>query len=82
MIFDEAGSGTWLGPVFLNGVHDYFRTQDPIRFRPVQYRFSRDLKEAARKRQAFTVSQAEQLRFGYSRPFQGEKVITLGSVTE
>jgi integrase len=41
-----------------------------------------DLKEAARKRQAFTVSQAEQLHFGYSRPFEGKKVITLGSVTE
>ena len=40
-----------------------------------------DLKEAARKRQIFTISQAEQLHSGYSKPFAGEKVINLNSVT-
>lgn len=40
-----------------------------------------DLKEAARKRQAFTDVQAEQLRFGYGSPFEEKKVINLRSAT-
>jgi integrase len=40
-----------------------------------------DLKEAARERQAFTFSQAEQLQFGYSGPNKEKKVVNLNSVT-
>lgn len=40
-----------------------------------------DLKEAARKREIFTASQAEQLHFGYSKPFEGNKIINLIAAT-
>jgi integrase len=40
-----------------------------------------DLIDAARKRQAFTDSQAGQVQFRYNRPFEGEKVIDMTSAT-
>jgi integrase len=40
-----------------------------------------DLKEAARKRQAFNEKQAERLQFGYSRPKKEKKVVFLDSLS-
>jgi integrase len=41
-----------------------------------------DLKEAARKRQAYNDEQAAQVQFRYSRPLDDKKVINLNHVTE
>jgi integrase len=40
-----------------------------------------DLKEAARKRQAFNEKQTERLQFGYSRPKKEKKVVSLDSLS-
>jgi len=40
-----------------------------------------DLKEAARKRQAFNEKQARRLQFGYSRPKKEKKVVSLDSLS-
>jgi hypothetical protein len=40
-----------------------------------------DLKEAARKRQAFNEKQAERLQFSYTRPEKEKKVVPLDSLS-